>query len=302
MYFQYGVCVFRKTALNDESHAALAHQFGDVETLKGTPATTSRLKSIKYTDQSNLEVNGELLDPNGPKAKVNKGNELFHVDGSYNVRRTHFSILRAYEVPPPGSGAHTEFADTRTAYSDLPDSWKSELLEENYTANHSFWHSRKTASPEYFASVDPTKYPASKHKLVQKHIPSGRINLYAPSHIQSIDNLAEEDSRTKLEFLRGHATQDKYVLKVEWFEKGDLVIWDNTCTLHRATPLVGQHRRDMRRIGVRVPYFTSKIELTRTQVFDSGPDAYGENPKDDDLDFAFNKEVISDIMRSLSGQ
>lgn len=65
------------------------------------------MKSIELTDQSNLEVDGTLLDPNGMKALSNKGNELFHVDGSYNVRRTRFSILRAYEIPPLEAGGNT---------------------------------------------------------------------------------------------------------------------------------------------------------------------------------------------------
>lgn len=101
------MCVFRATSLDDDSQVELARRFGEVERLKGTPAEQSRLKSIELTDQSNLEVDGTLLDPNGMKALSNKGNELFHVDGSYNVRRTRFSLLRAYEVPPLEAGGNT---------------------------------------------------------------------------------------------------------------------------------------------------------------------------------------------------
>ena len=71
------------------------------------PAEQSRLKSLELTDQSNLEVDGTLLDATSMKALSNKGNELFHVDGSYNVRRTRFSILRAYEIPPSEAGGNT---------------------------------------------------------------------------------------------------------------------------------------------------------------------------------------------------
>lgn len=101
------MCVFRATSLDDDSQVELARRFGEVERLKGTPAEQSRLKSIELTDQSNLEVDGTLLDPNGMKALSNKGNELFHVDGSYNVRRTRFSLLRAYEIPPLEAGGNT---------------------------------------------------------------------------------------------------------------------------------------------------------------------------------------------------
>ncbi|KKY31945.1 putative rna recognition domain-containing protein [Diaporthe ampelina] len=280
---QVGRSISRKR--DDCVHSSqLSHflrQFGEVERLKGTPAEQSRLKSIELTDQSNLEVDGTLLDPNSMKALSNKGNELFHVDGSYNVRRTRFSLLRAYEIPPLEAGGNTEFADTRTAFSELDDSWRDELTSKDYVTRHSFWHSRKTASPEALAKLDPDRYPFSRHKLVQLHKPSGRMNLYIPSHIRNIEELSEEESAEKLAFLRKHATQEKYTLSIRWLNVGDLVIWDNTCTLHRATGLKGAFRRDMRRCG----------------VFDDGPEAFGLNPQDEDLNFAFNKDVMLDIVR-----
>lgn len=116
--------------------------------------------------------------------------------------------------------------------------------------NHSFWHSRQAASPEFFAALDPDRYPFSKHKLLQKHAPTGRMNLYVPSHIRNIDGLDAAESAAKLDFLRGHITQAKYIARIQWLNVGDLVMWDNTCTLHRATPLTGSYRRDMRRCGV----------------------------------------------------
>lgn len=118
---------------------------------------------------------------------------------------------------------------------------------------HSFWHSRKSASPEALAKLDPDRYPFSRHKLIQLHKPSGRMNLYIPSHIRSIEGLSEEESTEKLAFLKKHATQEKYTLSIKWLNVGDLVVWDNTCTLHRATGLKGAFRRDMRRCGVSLP-------------------------------------------------
>ena len=83
---------------------------------------------------------------------------------------------------------------------------------------------------------------------------SARTNSYIFLHIRSIDGLSETESASELDFLKKHLMQDKYVLKIEWLSVGDLVVWDNTCTLHRATPSEGQYRRDMRRIGVSLPF------------------------------------------------
>lgn len=54
-----------------------------------------------------------------------------------------------------------------------------------------------------------------------------------------IEELSEEESAEKLAFLRKYATQEKHTLSIEWLNVGDLVVWDNTCTLHRATGLKG---------------------------------------------------------------
>ena len=66
----------------------------------------------------------------------------------------------------------TEFADSRTAYDDLSEDMKNRL--DGLVANHSLFHSRKTAVPSFFVDTDPMKLPLSKHLLVQKHEGSGR--------------------------------------------------------------------------------------------------------------------------------
>lgn len=66
-----------------------------------------------------------------------------------------------------------QFADARTAYDDLSEDMKKRL--EGLVANHSLFHSRKTAQPEYFKDMDPSKMALSKHKLIQEHEWSGRM-------------------------------------------------------------------------------------------------------------------------------
>lgn len=101
---------------------------------------------------------------------------------------------------------------------------RDELLSKDYVARHSFWHSRKTASPQALAKLDPDRYPFSRHKLVQIHQPSGRMNLYIPSHIRSIEGLSDQESADKLALLKKHVAQKKYTLSIEWLNGGDLVI------------------------------------------------------------------------------
>ncbi|OHE96239.1 alpha-ketoglutarate-dependent 2 [Colletotrichum orchidophilum] len=82
----------------------------------------------------------------------------------------------------------------------------------------------KLAAPEHFANIEPADYPMGRHKLVQKHEPSGRMNLYLPAHIHHIENLTPEASKALFKKLFEHATLEKYRVTVEWEDVGDLVV------------------------------------------------------------------------------
>ncbi|KAL5356145.1 hypothetical protein BJX96DRAFT_162228 [Aspergillus floccosus] len=233
---KYGVLVFRNTGLTDEGHIAFARRFGELDDI--TPylalGRKNRLKYNELFDVSNVEFDGSILDPESPRGQGNKGNGLFHVDSSFNPRRAGYSLLLSHELPPPGMGGATAFADTRTAFDELPPDLNTELVTNNYVAAHSIHHSRKIAAPEFYAGRNPLDYPMGRHKMVQRHEPSGRTNLYVAAHIHHIEGLDPEASQKLFDRVFTHCTQPKYVAEVEWKQPGDLVVWDNTCVMHRS--------------------------------------------------------------------
>ncbi|OJD32323.1 alpha-ketoglutarate-dependent-dichlorophenoxyacetate dioxygenase [Diplodia corticola] len=233
---KYGVVVIRKTNLNDESHIQLARKFGELDDVRPykKAGRKNRLKYDELFDVSNIDTDGTIIDRDSPRAQANKGNSLFHVDSSFNPRRAGYSLLLAHELPRAGTGGSTEFCDTRAAWDDLDQQIKTEILEKDYVACHSMLHSRKLAAPDFFAEIEPENYPMGRHKLVQKHERSGRMNLYLAMHIHHIEGLEPEQSRALFDRLITHATNEKYRAMVEWHNVGDLVVWDNTCTMHRA--------------------------------------------------------------------
>lgn len=174
------------------------------------------------------------------------------MDSSFNPRRASYSLLRSFELPPPGHGGNTEFADSRTAFDELPEALKAELLKQDYAAAHCMGHSRKVAAPEFFKDLDVLSQPMYMHKIAQKHEPSGRMNLYVASHAHHVVDMEKARSDALLKQLIHHATQDKYCLSVPWVNVGDLMVWDNTCVLHRAGhgTFAGKFRRDLRRTTV----------------------------------------------------
>lgn len=205
-------------------------------------------------DVSNVNPDGTITQPDSMRALLLRCNLHFHADSAFNPRRAGVSLLLAHELPPPGTGGDTEFADTRTAYDDLPDAKKDKI--KDYVVMNSQLQCRRNANkgnplfdtPEF----DPMNHRFSRHKLVQSHEPSGRTNLYIAAHAHHVEGLTLEQGQEELDELLQFVAQDKYTVPIQWKDKGDLVLWDNTSVLHRALPgtFEGKYKRDLRRTTV----------------------------------------------------
>ena len=247
--------MFRSTGMDDTAHVEFSRRFGELDDIRPymTNGRKPRYEYYELFDAGNIDTETNApLDPSSPRAQYNKGNSLFHVDSSFNPRRASFSILKAHELPPQNTGGNTDFADTRTAFDELPADLKAQLLSNNYIGAHSLHHSRKTAAPDFFADVDPTQHKMHQHRLVQPHEPSDRMNLYIAAHLHHIDPLAPAESKALLKRLMDHATQDRYIVSIPWINVGDMVIWDNRAVMHRAGKgtFQGRFKRDLRRTTV----------------------------------------------------
>ncbi|WVR09808.1 hypothetical protein IAU60_006884 [Kwoniella sp. DSM 27419] len=265
---KYGIVVARQTGLDDARHVAMSGMFGELDDIKpySSQGRINRLAYDELFDVSNINADGSIMQPTGDRALMNRGNGLFHVDSAFNPRRAGYSLLLAHELPPPGYCAPTQFADSRTAYDDLPAHDKERIAD--WVLWHSNHHSRRKACPgvKLFeeARFSPENHPFGKHRLVQLHEASGRTNMYIANHAYKVAHLPVEEGQAEIQKLLDHASQDKYILTVDWQNPGDLVIWDNTCVMHRvgkAEGPEGKYKRDMR----------------RTTVHDSSSTAWGEN-------------------------
>ncbi|KAF4547903.1 Taurine catabolism dioxygenase TauD-like protein 2 [Elsinoe fawcettii] len=251
---KYGAVVCRNTSLTDEAHIEFSSYFGELDDVRPyqKAGRTHRLKYPELFDAGNIDpATGKAAPLSAAQVIGNKANEQFHVDSSFNARRAGHSLLLAHKLPPSGTGGATEFADSRTAYEDLSEGTKAKL--EGKIAGHSLFHSRKKAVPEYFFDMDPSKKEISRHELVQKHEWSERMNLYIASYTHHIEGMPAEESTALIEELLAHVSKPKYRLTIDWEQEGDMIIWDNTSVMHRATggSYEGVYPRDMRRTTVK---------------------------------------------------
>jgi alpha-ketoglutarate-dependent 2,4-dichlorophenoxyacetate dioxygenase len=178
-------------------------------------------------------------------------------------KRTSYSLLLAHEVPP--EGGETWFADTRSAYEDLPQEMK-DFLEGKVGVN-SLWWSRKMAGAD-ISDEEIEERPRAKHPLVHVHKGSGRKALFIAAHTMDVEGMDKAEGRALIKQLIEHCTQPQYVFNVQW-HVGDMVIWDNLCSMHRGGEYAyDTYKRDMRRTTVR--------EGTEPHTMDMGDDPFAE--------------------------
>jgi alpha-ketoglutarate-dependent 2,4-dichlorophenoxyacetate dioxygenase len=155
-------------------------------------------------------------------------------------------MLHAVAVPPASAlgGGQTEFADMRAAYDALPQIMQDEI--DGLVAEHDIFWSRGQIGFTDFLPGEREKYPPSQQRLVRRHPGSKRATLYLSAHASHFVGWPVPEGRILLYDLNLHATRPEFVYSHNWLV-GDLVIWDNRCTMHRGRPHDDTHPRDLRR-------------------------------------------------------
>jgi alpha-ketoglutarate-dependent 2,4-dichlorophenoxyacetate dioxygenase len=242
---QYAVLVFRDQCFVGTEQIEFAQRFdGQLHAKTGAAAITrNRFGNEALSDISNVDENGEILQSDDRRRQYALGNRLWHTDASFQDPPGRYSML--YSVVVPAVSADTEFADMRAAHDALAPDMKKDL--EGLRVQHSIAYSRSTLGFEFSAKEEETLQGAV-HPLVRTLPGSGRKSLYLASHAASILNWPLPEARLLLRDLMEHATQPQFIYRHAWRE-GDLVIWDNRATMHRATPFDDRkYRRELRRV------------------------------------------------------
>ena len=242
---EYAILVFRDQPFSDDEQLAFAQRLdGQLHARTGSAALgKSRLGNEALSDISNVDESGALLKSDDRRRMYGLGNRLWHTDASFQDPPGRYSMLFSVVVPPVP--ADTEFADMRAAYDALTDDMKAQL--EGLRAQHSIAYSRSTLGFECCARR-PSKLKGAVHPLVRTIPRSGRRSLYVASHASRIIDWPVPEGRLLLRDLIEHATQPEFVYRHAW-RVGDLVIWDNRATMHRARPFEdAKYRRELRRV------------------------------------------------------
>ena len=240
----YAVLVFHDQRITDEEQLAYTRSLGDIEHSIGTslrPLTDARLPTT-FADVSNLDKDHKVFARDDRPRLFGLGNRLWHSDSSFKVVPAKYSLLSARSIP--SKGGNTEYADMRAGYDSLDPETKAEV--EGLVCEHSQIFSRSILGFTDFSDEERERFKPVRQCLVRTHPVTKRRSLYLSSHAGGIVGWPVPEARSFLRDLVEHATQRQFVYAHKW-AVGDLVMWDNRQTMHRARPFPANEPRDMRR-------------------------------------------------------
>lgn len=248
-FLEAQVLVFRNQHdLTPEQHVAFSRRFGELQ--------IHVLKEFHLPGHPEILVVSNVVE-NGRKIGLGDAGRYWHSDLSYVAEPSLGSLLHAQELPE--EEGDTIFANMYLAYEELPKEIKQRIASRRaihsytlkYDALRALSNARNPLTEEQKAQVPPQSHP-----VVRTHPETGRKALFVSEGFTArIEGIPEAESEELLKYLFSHSTQPAFTYRHRW-EPGDLVFWDNRCTIHLATGCPSGQRRTLYRTTVKgdVPY------------------------------------------------
>jgi taurine dioxygenase len=237
------VVLFRGQQLSDEDLIAFSRRFGELD---WAPVQESGRRFVEGHPE--IYIVSNVMENGVPIGSLGAGEATWHTDMSYLEDPPKASVLYALEVPP--AGGNTYFSSMYRANELLPSRLQQRiaglLLKHDGTYN-SGGYVRQGA----VAVDDPLTSPGTYHPLVPTHPETGRRLLYLGRRRNAyLGGLALAESEALLDELWSYAVREECCWQHEW-RVGDLVMWDNRCTMHRRDAFDRDARRIMHRTQIK---------------------------------------------------
>ena len=240
---KYRVLIFHDQNFTDEQQLAFTQSLGSLETARGTSLRDrDRLASPHFADVSNLDKDGKVMPRDSRTWQFAIGNRLWHSDSSFKRIPARYSLLHARALP--SKGGNTEFADMRQAWESFDQ--ETQAICEPLVCEHSQMYSRAKLGFTEFTPEERERFKPVLQRLVRVHPSTGRKSIYLSSHAGRILGWPDPEAKAFLMDLSEKATQREFTYSHKW-AVGDLVVWDNQATMHRARPFPHDEPRDVRR-------------------------------------------------------
>ena len=224
-FLEYQVLLFPAQDVPPERQVALARRFGEVQI-----HVMNQYHADGYPELyrlSNLDAHGK---PNG--RHPDKGTLAWHTDGSWRRRTGQATII--YGEVMPRRGGETHFCDMYGAYERLDSAWKQRIANLRAVHNLDFSRNRRHGE-DPMTDEQRRATPPVDHPVVRTHPQTKRKCLFLGDHAESIVGMPYEEGRALIDELNALAPHPDLTYEHRW-QPGQLLVWDNRCTMHRATP------------------------------------------------------------------
>jgi taurine dioxygenase len=243
VWIEHLVVLFRSQQLTIEALIAFSRRFGELD---WAPVQETGRRFVEGHPE--IYVVSNVIEGGAPIGSLGAGEAVWHTDMSYLDHPPKASMLYAVEVPPAGGDTH--FCNMYRAYESLPDALKQRIsglaLKHDATYNSGGYVRQGLA-----ATDDPVQSPGVYHPLVGIHPESGRRGLYLGRRRNAyVKGLPLAESEALLDELWSYATRDDIAWGHHW-QPGDVVLWDNRCTMHRRDSFDPNSRRILYRTQIK---------------------------------------------------
>jgi alpha-ketoglutarate-dependent 2,4-dichlorophenoxyacetate dioxygenase len=240
-FLDYELILFRDVDLPPATQVAFARSFGEVQI-----HVMNQYQG--YRDHPEIYMLSNLDRDGNPSGKhPDKGTLYWHTDGSWRERTGQATMMYSEIVPPVGG--ETEFADMYAAYDDLPLALKKKIEGRRAIHNLDFSRTRRHGEDPMTAE-QKAKVPPIAHPIVRTHPETGRKAIFLGDHAQEIEGMDYDEGRALIEEVNALITPRERVYSHTWSPR-ECMVWDNRCTLHRATGFDETHmKRVMRRCTI----------------------------------------------------
>ena len=234
---------FRGQKLTDPQMLEFSRLFGELDPPGPNPYGKPFLPR-----HPEMNVISNVKEDGVPIGGLGDGEAIWHSDMTYVDTPPSAALLYALELP--AEGGDTYWANMYLAYEALPADMKKRI-EGRKAIHDATYNSAGIKRKGYDDVTDPRRAPGAHHGLVRRHPETGRKCLFLGRRRNSyIVGLPLEESEALLDALWAHATQPRFAFCQQW-QVGDLMIWDNRCTLHRRDPFDPNARRVMHRTQIK---------------------------------------------------
>jgi taurine dioxygenase len=243
LWLEHLVLLFRGQELDDEQLIAFSRRFGELD---WAPVQETGRRFVDGHPE--LYVISNVIENGEPIGSLGAGEAVWHTDMSYIEQPPKASVLYALEVPP--AGGDTGFLNMYLGYEAMPPALKRRIeglrLKHDATYNSGGYVRQGTE-----ATDDPIRSPGMIHPLVCTHPETKRRVVYLGRRRNAyIVGLPLAESESLLDEIWSYATSDEYAWYNQW-RVGDLVLWDNRCTMHRRDAFDASTRRIMHRTQIK---------------------------------------------------